>query len=85
MSYNMNLRFIKPSKTFYNKLMSIWFRFSYMVEEELKHGANFNPINIKKAFFNFSVNTIKKNGDWNVNYVKPIEKFAEIVSSEYYS
>lgn len=30
---SMNLRFIKPSHKFYNKLISNWFKFKYLLEE----------------------------------------------------
>jgi hypothetical protein len=32
-SYNMNLRFIKPSHNFYNEVMSNWFKYLYIIEE----------------------------------------------------
>jgi hypothetical protein len=32
-TYNMNLRFIKPSHNFYNEVMSNWFKYLYIVEE----------------------------------------------------
>ncbi len=30
----MNLRFIKPSQTFYNQIMGLWFKFLHLKEEE---------------------------------------------------
>jgi hypothetical protein len=32
-TFNMNLRFIKPSHNFYNEVMSNWFKYLYIVEE----------------------------------------------------
>jgi len=29
----MNLRFIKPSQTFYNQIMSLWFKYLYQLQE----------------------------------------------------
>jgi len=30
----MNIRFIKPSQTFYNQVMSQWFKYLQLVEEQ---------------------------------------------------
>lgn len=32
-TYDMNLRFIKPSHNFYNEVMSNWFKYLYIYEE----------------------------------------------------
>lgn len=32
-SVDMNLRFIKPSQTFYNQVMSLWFKFLHLLQE----------------------------------------------------
>lgn len=31
---NMNLRFIKPSHNFYNHVMTMWFKYTHIMEAE---------------------------------------------------
>jgi len=33
-TYDMNLRFIKPSQKFYNEVMSAWFKYLHLMQEE---------------------------------------------------
>jgi len=39
----MNLRFIKPSHNFYNHVMSQWFKFLNLIEEQLVEQKELNP------------------------------------------
>ncbi len=63
--------------------MSNWFRFSYLLEEEKPNAQKLNPQEIRKAFFHFSISILQKNGEYNPSYNKALDKFAEIVSTEY--
>ena len=63
--------------------MSNWFRFSYLLDEDRDNANDFNPLKIKKDFSQFSMNILMKNGEWKEYLIKPLEKFAEMLSSEY--
>lgn len=63
--------------------MSNWFRFSYLLEEEKPIAQAINPHEIKKAFLQFSISILQKNGEYSPNLNKALDRFAEIVSTEY--
>lgn len=54
----MNLRFIKPSHNFYNEVMSNWFKYLYIIEEQRDEQAkiiNWIPSELVKGFINFNI------------------------------
>ena len=57
---SMNLRFIKPSKCFYNDQMGSWLRFSCLLKEHKNSTSQLNPDTLKKSFYNYSVGMMKK-------------------------
>mmetsp|Transcript_35806 Transcript_35806/g.34840 ORF Transcript_35806/g.34840 Transcript_35806/m.34840 type:complete len:234 (+) Transcript_35806:1320-2021(+) len=79
----MSLRFIKPSKTFYNNQMSNWLIFSVLLKEHRNSSSQLSQTGIRKSFYNYSVGTMKKKGQWKDYYMKSVDKFADILSREF--
>jgi len=71
---NLNMRFIKPSKKFYNLLMSVWIKLDTtsifdLTEEEFTE-------NVKQAME-------KDNISWSKAYLEPIKTFFRIAKEEF--
>lgn len=81
---NMNLRFIKPSHNFYNKVMTIWFKYTHIMEES-EPEIKLVPAEIKKQFIQFYISNAAKCQDWNDNFMKPLDVFAQLIANEYCS
>lgn len=79
----MNLRFIKPSHNFYNKVMTIWFKFTHILEAE--EPEPLTVPDVKKQFIQFYISNAVKNNDWNEVFMKPLDVFSQIIANEYCS
>jgi hypothetical protein len=75
-SENINMRFIKPSKKFYNLLMSVWIK--------LDSSSIFN-LN-EQMFVDLVKQALHKEDiSWNDSYIKPTETFFKIAKEEFLS
>jgi len=85
-SYDMNLRFIKPSHNFYNEVMSNWFKYLYIIEEQ-KESQNDNsqwvPSELVKGFIGFNIQLMKTHRTWQDQNMRPLEYYAHIIVKEF--
>ena len=82
---NLNIKFIKPSPHFYNKIMSLWFKFNHLQTLSATYGSdnclqNMLLPQIKALFFDFCVKQFRQVGSWNDQLHKPLENFVAIIA-----
>ncbi|CDW86377.1 UNKNOWN [Stylonychia lemnae] len=85
-TYNVNLRFIKPSHNFYNEVMSNWFKYLYIIEEQrenLPQNQQWNASELVKGFIGFSIQLMKNSGSWQEQVIRPLEYYAHIIIKEF--
>jgi hypothetical protein len=67
---NLNIKFIKPSPHFYNKIMSLWFKFNHLQTTGNGASDQNNILNmvepqLKALFLEFSIMQFREVGSWN--------------------
>ena len=74
--FDMSLRFIKPSKRFYSRLMNLWFKYIIDINSTTRDQwiESYTAL-IKRDF--------EKMGDWDETFSKPIAAFVTMVVTEY--
>ena len=70
----VNMRFIKPSKKFYNLMMSVWVKM---------HHTTIFSLTEQKFVKNVKQALIKDNLEWVDDYLKPTKAFFEIAKEEF--
>ena len=82
----MNLRFIKPSHTFYNSMMSHWFKYLCLKQEEqidYEKQLDWDNKEITSNFIQFCINNMKKLGQWNECFYIPLDSLSNIIVKQY--
>lgn len=77
---NINIRFIKPSRSFYNGVMSSWLKFLKVLEEE--EGQQ-DMQQVLATFIQYAKAQQVKSNQWQEDLDKPLEIFSDILSKEY--
>jgi hypothetical protein len=81
---NFNLRFIKPSRTFYNQVMSSWFKFINLLEEQDNQNAPTVSQSLQE-FKEFAKSQLIKRDLWYEELDKPLSKYGYIIVQEYFN
>ena len=77
----MNLRFIKPSHPFYNKVLLSWFKFMNLIEED---GEVFDPLKCSDLDQRFAHFHMTQSGSaWKEAFSKPLQVVSKILCEEY--
>jgi hypothetical protein len=85
-SWGMNLRFIKPSHNFYNEVMSNWFKYLHILEQQREENnlpLEWKPIELQQSFMGFCISLLKTAGSWQESMKRPLEFYSFIIAKEY--
>ena len=82
---NLNIKFIKPSPHFYNKIMSLWFKFNHNQtgrnQENITH--SMTQPQLRAQFLEFCIKQFKQVGSWHESLLKPLDNFINIITMEH--
>ena len=70
----VNMRFIKPSKKFYNLLMSVWVKMEYTTILSLTEDSFIESVKLE---------SLKQSLEWVESYLKPTKAFFQIAKEEF--
>ena len=86
-TYDMNLRFIKPSQKFYNEVMSAWFKYLHLLLEQREEKQSLSqpwmPSDIVQDFMAFAKKQLKAQGLWSESMIRPLDVSCHIIVKEY--
>ena len=80
---NLNIKFIKPSPHFYNKIMSLWFKFNHLNSNEDNNIAYMLQPQLRALFLDFCIKQFRQVGSWDDQLIKPLDNFIQIITQEH--
>ena len=72
---NLNIKFIKPSPHFYNKIMSLWFKFNHLYSNDDNNIAQMLQPQLRAHFLDFCIKQFRQVGSWDEQLIKPLDNF----------